>query len=225
MQPLSQITPTPVPPAELLDRAEQVIDTWNTLGPIMGLLFVVGLAFFAILFVVWNNRNSTSTVVSVLSNANAQKDREIAELKAQRAVEHQMHIESLGAIHANGQRSNDLLDASTQIQRQQTDLLVAINKRGQERDNREDMMAADLNRLVTEGSIPLQKGLATVQEIALKVTNIDSRTADWTTILESITPLLAELNTLRLEAKKHKTGPIPQVEVPTMPDNPIGATS
>ncbi len=206
---LTQVpSPTPEPPpAELIEQATRVIDIWNSLGPIMAVLAVAALALVVVIIISLSNRSSNATAISVLATTTQQKDREIEEQKRQREQDRHQHMESLSAIQAQAQRANDLFEA--------------MNNRGMARDAQQQRMVEmqaqivnDLKVIATTGSLPVQEIKAKVLEIVGIVTRIDTRTADWNAILETITPLLVELGTLRTEAKKHKTQPIPVIDIP-----------
>lgn len=207
MQPTPVFTPTPSP-AELVRDATQIINVWNSLGPIMAVLGVCAIALIIVLLVTRDNTKGSATVLSVLANNNAQKDKDILDLKSQREQEHKQHIESMTMLAEQGRRANDLFEA--------------MNNRGSERDKQQQRMvesqaqiAGDLKTMVTLGSAPVQEIRSKVNEIVGIVSTIDGRTADWNSILSVITPLLVELGALRQEAKKHSTQPIPAIDPPT----------
>lgn len=219
---LLYLTPTPSPTEEALDgvvkQADQVLQSFKDLGLFMGILLIVALAFAAVLIVFWGSRNSVSSVLSILTQNNTSKDKEITDLKAQRDQEHQQHMELMEAVKAQFARGND-------IQAKQNELLIAINNRGQERDETQAQMAENIQTMVNLGSRPVQDILAHVQRIADIVGRVDVRTADWDTVVKVITPLLTELASLRVEAKKKSTQPIPVIDplpnpAPTPTDNP-----
>lgn len=200
--------PTSTPsPAEIVEQATRVLDTWDNLGPLMAVLGVAALALAFALFLAWSNRNSNSSVITTLVNTALQKDKDIADLKEQRKQEHDQHIESMKVLAEQSTRTNDLFDA--------------MNNRGTERDKQQqrlvetqDKIATRFESLLTEGSKPVQEIQAKVTEILILANKIDGRTADWNSILNVITPLLVELGALRQEAKKHSTQPIPAIADP-----------
>lgn len=208
------LTATPTPsPAEVVEKATQVIDAFQNLGPLMAVLGVAALALAFALLIAWINRSGTAAVVNVLASASTQKDKDIADLKAQRAQEHKEHLESISALHNQAVRTNDLFEA--------------MNNRGLERDKQQQLLVETQGQIVTElekmtsvGSVPVQEIRTHVREIKSIVDGIDVRTADWNGILAVITPLLVELGALRAEAKKHSTQPIPKIDMPAETPTP-----
>lgn len=210
MQPTPIFTPTPSP-AELTKQVGELVSIWNTLTPIMAVLFVVLVALGIVGLFLWINRNNSSTAINVIANSNAQKDKEIIELRAQREQDRKQNTENMTLLSQQFTRSNDLFEA--------------MNNRGGERDKQQQRMvesqaqiASDLKVMVTSGSAPVQEIRTRVNEIVGIVSTIDGRTADWNGILSIITPLLIELGALRTEAKKHSTQPIPVID-PVPPAN------
>lgn len=211
-------TNTPEPsPAEVVQQAERIIDIWNSLGPIMAILFVAALALVVVFVIVWSSRNNSNTLLNLLASNNAQKDREIQELREQRRVDQQQHIESLSAIHEQNMRANDLSATSIAI-------LNIMNNQNNERYDGQKIMASQIEALATQGSAPVQEIKAKVVEILGIAGRLDNRTADWNGILTVITPLLVELGALRIEAKKHSTQPIPKIDPPPTGDIVIEGT-
>lgn len=200
-------TTTPVPSAELVHQFSEVVSIWNTLLPIMAVLLVVLVALGIVGLMIWIGRNNSSTAISVLSQANTSKDKEVADLKAQREQEHSQHIEAMDKLDSQFQRTNDLSAETNKI-------LIAVNDRGLERDTVQKQLAEDVHLIVNGGSKPVQEILSRVQTIAEDVARIDSRTADWPALLDILTPLLIELGALRVEAKKHSTQPIAVINIP-----------
>lgn len=207
--PIPTPLPTEISPTELLDKAERVIDIWNSLGPVMAILGVVALALVVIGFISYSSRNSSSTAIKVLSTISDRQDKEIAELKKQSTTDREKYVQSIGVVAEQSTRANDLFEA--------------MNNRGGQRDQQQQRLvesqaqiAADLKVMSTQGSQPVQNIRAKVDEILILTNQIDTRTADWDGILSAITPLLVELGALRTEAKKHRTQPIPKIDpVPT----------
>lgn len=207
---LAQITivPTPTPiPVEVVEKAVQVIDAFQSLGPIMAVLGLAALALVVVLLNAWSNRNSNASVVTTLVNAALQKDKDIADLKEQRQQEHEQHIEAMNRLDAQGARTNDLSQEANGI-------LRAFNERGSERDGVQRQLAEDIHAIVSTGSLPVQEILQRVRGITDILALVDTRTADWTAVLSVITPLIVELGALKAEAKKHSTQPIPFVNHP-----------
>jgi len=204
-------TPTPVPPAEVVEQAVRVIDVFQSLGPLMALLFVVALALAVVMVISYFNRGSTSTALTVVANAAAQKDKELAELKAQWGQDRQRHVESPSAIANQANRANDLFEA--------------MNKRGIERDKQQqrmvenqDRIAASFDVLLHEGSAPLRVVANDVAAIMLKIGELDNRTSNWQAAMNDIPLIRADFNSrldkLLAEMAKRSTKPIPQVQVP-----------
>jgi hypothetical protein len=199
-------TPTPsAPSAELVKQAAEIVDIWNSLGPLMAILAVAALALFVVLLNSWINRNSSSTVLSVLASTNAQKDKDILDLKAQRDQENRHHNERMEVLRVQVERTNDLSEQANNI-------LATINAHGVERDSIQKQVAEDIHTMVSSGSLPVQEILARVRTFTDVLTRIDTRTADWNAIMIVIQPLMLELGALRAEAKKHATQPIPAIE-------------
>lgn len=198
------ITETPIPPAEVVEQATKVIDAFNSLGFGLAALFVIFIALAILALVIWSGRNSSSTAISVLANSSLQKDKDIADLKAQREQEHKQHIDAMAKLEIQGTRANDLSAEANKI-------LIAVNDRGKERDEAQSKLANDIHEMVNAGSKPVQEILSRVQIIAEGVARIDTRTADWSALLDVLTPLLVELGALRMEAKKHSTQPLPAI--------------
>jgi DNA anti-recombination protein RmuC len=210
--PTATATPSPSEIVKQIEQVTQVIDVFKSLGPVMGLLFIVGLVLFAMLIVMWFSRNNLNTVTNILANNNAQKDKEINDLKAQREQAQKQHVESLSAIHKQMQRGNDLSENSNRI-------LEAVNTRGGQRDLDQQKMAADLHEMVSSGSKPVQEILQRVREIAEGINRLDMRTADWPETVKAVTSLMQELGGLRAEAKKHSTQPIPVIDISITPES------
>lgn len=203
-------TPTP-PPAEIIREATQALDTWNQLGPVMGLLLVVALAVVAILIIAYFNRNSNAQAISVLASSNAAKEREVQEFKDRLQQEHAQHIESLTAIHDQTRRTNDLFEQNI--------------KRGSERDAQQAEMVQNqlrianaFDNLLNNGSLPLQKVANDVANLMTAVNNIDTRTNGWQEIMASIPQWRIDFNKrlddLMVELTKRATKPIPKMDVP-----------
>lgn len=213
--PTLSITPTetPIPPAEVVEQATKVIDAFNSLGFGLAALFVISIALALIGLVIWSGRNSNSTALSVLISSNAQKDKDLVDLKAQRDQENKQHLERMDALNLQLQRTNDL-------NAQSNDILIAVNTRGLERDVIQKQLSEDIHAIVTTGSLPVQEILSRVRDMADMLTRVDTRTADWNAIALTITPLMIELGTLKAEAKKHSTQPIPAIEVPPATETP-----
>lgn len=212
--------PTPYPsatpsPAELVRDASQIITIWNQLGPLMAVLGLAALALIVVLLVTRNGVTSNSAAINLLVKANAQKDQELTDAREQRKQEHEQHIESLGTIAAQTNRSNDLIEQGNTI-------MKAINDRGQERDATQKQLAEDFHALLTTGSAPVQEILSRVRTMTELLARIDLRTANWDVIAIAITPLITELSALRQEVKKHSTQPIPIITDPPAP--PINGT-
>lgn len=199
-------TPTPSPQVgELVQQTEKVLDAFNSLGFGMAALFVMTLLSLVVLAIVWSNRNNSALVISTLAAVNTQKEKDIADLKAQRAIDHEQHIESLGALHDQALRQND-------IQAEQAKILKTQTERDVARDLKTDQIAQDLKALSERGGQHAQEILSSAQRNAETLQRIDLRTASWDTIVQVVTPLLQELQALRVEAKRHSTKPIPVVE-------------
>lgn len=206
--PTLSITPTPDPStAELARDATQIINTWNNLGPFMAVLGIVALALIIMLLSQRSNSNSQDKTMSVLTTTLAHRDAEIVELKTDAKNFQKLHIDSLTAIAEQGNRSNDISAEANRI-------LQAQLERGNERDISQKQLADDFHVMLTSGSIPVQEILARVRTMADMLTRIDTRTADWNTVMQVIQPLMVELGALRVEAKKHSTQPIPAIDPP-----------
>ena len=198
--------PTSTPsPAEVVKQATQIINTWNDLGPLMAVLLVAALALLIVLLISWGTRNTNATVITVLANLNTQKDKDIADLKAQREAEHEQFIASLGELHEQAIRQND-------IQTKQAEILKTQTERDTARDLKTDQLAADVKQWAERGGQHAQEILASAQRNAETLQRIDTRTTNWDTVVQIITPILQELQAVLLEAKKHSTKPIPAVE-------------
>lgn len=199
------LTATPSP-AEVVRDATQIIDTWNSLGPLMAVLGLAGLALAIVLLISWFNRNTISSTVSVLTSTIAHRDAEIEELKSDAKEFRSMHIESLTAISDQATRSNDVLDA--------------WNRRGIERDADQKLMAAALNTLVSDGSVPLRKLMNDVSVLMATINTIEPRTAQLTELAITIPALRTELNTkldaVMTEVMKRSTKPIPKIDMPAI---------
>lgn len=201
-------TPTSTPsPAELVRDATQIVNTWNSLGPVMALLAVVALAIGAILLVLWSSRNSNSAAITVLAQSNSDKEKELSDLKAQRAQENAQHQEIMLAVKEQMKRSNDIGQTANET-------LITVNNRGLDRDTVQKQLAEDVHTIVSAGSLPVQEILNRVRSMAEVISKIDARTADWSTVALAVTPLMIELGALRTEAKKHSTQPIPAIDPP-----------
>lgn len=203
-------TPT-ASPVQVVEQAQQFVDTWNQLGPVMGLLFFGSLALIVIVLVVYSSRNSNAQAVSVLANANAAKERELTEFKQRLQQEHEQHIESLSAIHDQTRRTNDLFEQNI--------------RRGSERDAQQAEMVQNqlrianaFDNLLNNGSLPLQKVASDVANLMTAVNNIDTRTNGWQEIMASIPQWRIDFNKrlddLMVELTKRATKPIPKMDVP-----------
>lgn len=208
---LLAITPTPTPPpAQVIEQAKDFVAVWNSLGPIMGLLFFGSLCLVAIILVLYSSRNGNNQAINILAAANVSKEGEIKELKAQREADRQAHIESLTAISAQATRSNDLWDAmnkQSQNRNLQQGELVATQGR----------IAASFDKLLNEGSQPLQKVAQDVAQLLTAVGTINTNTANIPQLIESIPQIKQDfakrLDELETELKKRSTKPIPQVDL------------
>lgn len=204
------LTPTP-PSAQIIQQATEALDTWNQLGPIMGLLLVVGLAVIAILVIAYFNRNSASTAINVLAQNVATKDREIGELEKQREADREANRESLSAIHDQMIRSNDILEATKKLNdtrdARQADMLA-----------NQARIATAFETLLSQGSVPLQKVAADVALIMTTVIGIDSRTANVEEAVKILPQLKADFNKrldeLMAEITKRATQPVSAVIIP-----------
>lgn len=194
---LANVTPTPEAETQVVRELSRAADSFNNMTYGMASLFVIMLVIGVVMVLVLANRNSLAQTYNLMTRVNAQKDEELTELR-------KIHGEALGKIDQQMQAANKLSAEANKI-------LTAVNDRGSERDTVQTQLATDIHTLVSAGSKPVQTILERVQETAGKVALIDARTADWTTILQQITPLLAELVAVRQEAQKHITKPIPNV--------------
>lgn len=204
-----QIPPTATPSAaevaEVLDKAEQVIDIWNSLGPLMAVLLFGALAMVVVLVVVYSNRGSASAAITVLAKHSDRQDKDITDLKERNQLEREQNQASLKMIGEQMARSNDLWEANnTQVGQRAMQQQRMVEVTGQ--------IATDLKTIATTGSPSVQEIKTKVGEIFGIVTGIKADTADWNGILNVITPLLVELGALRAEAKKHSTQPIPAID-------------
>jgi hypothetical protein len=198
--PFATATPSP---AEVARDVTQIMTVFNSLGPVM---VILGALIIALIILLYNARNiavSTSATVTVLTGTIARQDAEIIDLKIDAKEFRKLHIDSLTAISDQATRSNDVLDA--------------WNKRGSERDADQRLMAAALNTLVQDGSVPLRKLMADVTSIASVINQLDLRTAHLPELALSIPALRTELNSkldsVMLEVTKRSTKPIPQIEM------------
>jgi len=203
--------PTPFPtatpsPAEVARDVTQIMNVFNSLGPVMVILGALIIALVILLYNACNIAVSTNATVTVLTGTIARQDAEIVDLKIDAKEFRKLHIDSLTAISDQATRSNDVLDA--------------WNKRGSERDADQKLMAAALNTLVQDGSVPLRKLMADVAGVASVINQLDMRTAHLPELALSIPALRAELNTkldlVMLEVTKRSTKPIPLVDPSTV---------
>lgn len=209
-------TQTPVTD-ELLDKAERVIGIWDTLTPVMAILFFAVLALIVILAVVWFNRNNSSAAIEAQNKLFDRQEKDIAELKTEIRDERSKYFETFKVIGDQLTRGNDLWEAiNTQTGQRVSQQQRLVESQAQ--------IAVDLKNIATVGSPTVQAIQIKVSEIKDIVTHIDKRTADWPGILETITPLLTELGVLRQEAKKHSTQPIPAIDVPASGEITIEGT-
>lgn len=199
-------TQTPVAD-ELIDKAERVIGIWDTLTPVMAILFFAVLALVVILAVVYFNRNSSSAAIDAQNKLFNRQEKDISELKTEIREERKQYFETFKVIGDQLTRGNDLWEASNT----QTGQRVSQQQRLVES---QAQIAADLKNIATVGSPTVQAIAARVEEIKTIVSNIDSRTADWSGIANVITPALIELGFLRQKAKEHSTQPIPAIDPP-----------
>lgn len=205
-------TPSPAEVAEVIDKAEQVITIWNSMGPLMAVLLFGTLAMIVVLIVVYFNRGSSSTAITVLARHSDRQDKDIEDLKERNRVEHEQNNESLRIIGAQMERTNDLWEANNNQGGQR----VLQQQRMLENQTQ---IAADLKTIATTGSPSVQHIKTKVDEVLEIATRLDDRTAPWDEIVKVLTPLLIELGVLRQKAKEHSTQPIPAVDTPpTMPE-------
>lgn len=202
---LSQVaTPTPTPD-ELLDKVERVISIWDSLTPVMAILFFAVLALVVILVVVYFNRSNSSTAIIAQNKLIDRQAIDIADLKTEIRSERTQYAETFKVISDQLTRGNDLWEANnTQAGQRVSQQQRLVDSQSQ--------IAVDLKTIATVGSPTVQEIKTKVGEIVGIVTGIDARTADWDGILNTITPLLVELGALRTEAKRHKTQPIPMID-------------
>lgn len=200
-------TPTP-PPAEVVEQAVRVIDTWNQLGPIMGLLFVISLAFIAVILVLFSSRNSNNAAITTQANTIAAKDREINEMAAQREQDRKANAENARLLAEQFARSNDLWEVSNKQSENR-------NLQQQNLVNTQANIARAFDKLLSEGSQPLQKVAADVAQLLLLGGKIDTQTADLPQLLAAIPQLKADINerldTMMRELEKRSTKPLPAV--------------
>lgn len=213
---IAQLTATPEPTqpaAEVIRDAVRVLDTFDQLGPLMGLLLVVALALISILIVVFASRNSNSQAINVLAAANTAKEYEIKDLRAQLIEYQRLHVEGLSVIGAQTTRTNDLFDA--------------MNNRSANRDlqqqeivNTQGRIASAFDRLLSEGSAPLQQVARDVAALITLANSIDSRQSNWEALIVSIPQvkqdIITQLNNLMAELQKRSTKPIPAVDGTTV---------
>jgi hypothetical protein len=213
--PTTTATPTAVPPAELIEQATRVIDIWNSLGPLMAILFVLALAMGVVLLVTFANRNSSATAITVLAQANAQKDKDLLEAKEQRNQERVEFIKGLTVIADQSTRANDLFEA--------------MNSQGGERVKQQqrmvetqDKISVAFETLLREGSTPLQKVASDVAVIMNVIGGLNTRTENWQTVMDSIPQIRADFNerldSLFKELAKRSTKPIPIVPPEAQPE-------
>jgi hypothetical protein len=201
-------TPTPVPPAELLKQAGEIVSVWNTLTPIMAVLLVALVALALVGLMLWISRNSNSQAINVLSNANAAKDREIEEMKKQRLQDREANAQNARILSDQFARSNDLWEAN--------------NKQAQNRGLQQQEMvatqgriAASFEKLLSEGSIPLQKVATDVAQLLILAGSIDTKTGNITSAIEALGQIKTDLNKrlddIVAELNKRSTKPLPLV--------------
>src|SRR5688572_3069028 len=119
-------SPTDIPSDELLDKAERVIDIWNSLGPLMAILGIVALALIVIGLVSYSSRNSSSTAIKVLEKVSERQDKEIALLQQQGSSDREKYVQSISVVAEQSTRANDLFEA--------------MNNRGGERDKQQQRL-------------------------------------------------------------------------------------
>lgn len=197
-------TPTATPStAEIVRDATAIVNTWNSLTPLMAVLGVAALALIIVLLISRNSGNATNNTVKVLTTTITRLEDENVTLKQDAKEFQKMHLESLTVIGNQATRSNDTLDA--------------LNRRGIERDADQKLMAATLNTLVSDGSIPLRKLMADVAGIVAIINALDTRTAHLPELAISIPALRADLNakldSVMSELAKRSTKPIQQLPV------------
>lgn len=201
-------TPT-TPPAEIIRDAVRVLDTFDNLGPLMALLFIVALALIVVVIVQFSTRNSTSSAINVLAQANADKSKEIVDLRAQLVEYQRLHVEGLSVIGTQASRTNDLFDA--------------MNNRSANRDLQQQEMvatqgriAASFDKLLNEGSAPLQQVARDVAKLLELVNSVDNRTNNWQKVIDGIPQIKQDiskrLDELMGELQKRSTKPIPIVD-------------
>lgn len=81
---------TTVPDAvvvEVVEQATKAIDTFNSLGVFMAVLLVFSLFVIVILILVWSNRKTGQTALDVVSISNADKVKEVQEMREERRQE------------------------------------------------------------------------------------------------------------------------------------------
>jgi hypothetical protein len=203
-------TETPTPD-ELIDKAERLISIWDSLTPVMGILFFAVLALVVILAVIYFNRSNSSTAITAQNKLIDRQAIDIADLKNEIRQERTQYVETFKVIGDQLTRGNDLWEASNtqagqRVSQQQR--MVEVTAQA----------AADLKMIATVGSPTVQEIKIKVGEILALVTKFDARFGDWDTILNVTTPLLIELGALRTEAKRHKTQPIPAIDPPPTPE-------
>lgn len=209
-------TPTQQP-AEIIRDAVRVIDVFDQLGPLMAVLFVVSLALVVIVLIQFAARNSSASAINVLSQANTDKSKEILDLRAQLVEYQRLHVEGLSVIGAQASRTNDLFDA--------------MNNRSANRDlqqqeivNTQGRIAASFDKLLSEGSAPLQQVARDVAALITLASTINSRQDNWDTMIASIPQIkqdiILQLNNLMAELQKRSTKPIPQIEQPAPEASP-----
>jgi hypothetical protein len=215
---MPQLTSTPTPDAksvELVRQAGEIVSIWNTLTPVMAVLLVALVALGIVALVVWLGRGNSSAALNVIVKTNAEKEREIADLKAYQAKKDEQFVNGLMTIAEQSTRSNDLFEA--------------MNNRGLERDKQQQRMVETQEKISTafetllhEGSTPLQKVASDVAAIMGTIAGMNTRTENWQTVMDSIPQIRADFNerldSLFKELAKRSTKPIPVVAIDIQPE-------
>jgi F0F1-type ATP synthase membrane subunit b/b' len=215
-------TPIPIPPGQIVQIVDQVTEGmkgFQELGVSQGSLFVLGLAFVALIvyFLVTRNKGkelgiAMQTMSQVITNQ--QTDIQKAQQSADRLDE--KYIQSFITI---GEALNRIADNG----KQQSDLLDAIHKTENSQDNLLSQVKNTIDGIVKDGSPPLQALAEDVKTIMAYFQVIDEPKGNWEKIIKIVPEIQTGLTTInqRLDElvnharveKKRSSQQVPSIEV------------
>lgn len=214
------------------DQLVRLAETFSALGLVGGALFVLVLLLVAVIVVAWINRNkdrpaseANRQLVAVIEDKEEEKKelkQEQAvireELRKERELAREQHIESLTAIADAMNRHADISEKHTENEGKFVAILETLDKREGERTDVLSRLTDTVEIMTRDGSEPLRQLAREVREVLGAVRVIESQTTTWDTLLQMLpdlqskmTAIKGDIDSLLSEAQKHSTQPLPTV--------------